>query len=68
MVIRMFDTLGYVLSPGRPLCERSGPTFIEVSQNAYLSYQAFGLPLIYQFTTMFVLQPDVPVSISIYVE
>ena len=33
--------------PGWPLCKRPGMTLIEVSQHAYLPYQAFGLSLIY---------------------
>ena len=45
-VIKMINTPGHVLSPGWPLCKRSGLTLIEVSQHAYSSYQAFSLPFI----------------------
>ena len=46
-VIKMINTPGHVLSPGWPLCKRSGLTLIEVSQHAYSSYQAFSLPFIF---------------------
>ena len=46
-VIRMINTPGHVLSPGWPLCKRSGLTLIEVSQHAYSSYQASSLPFIF---------------------
>ena len=45
-VIKIINTPGHVLSPGWPLCKRSGLTLIEVSQHAYSSYQAFSLPFI----------------------
>ena len=43
----MINTPGHVLSPGWPLCKRSGLTLIEVSQHAYSSYQASSLPFIF---------------------
>ena len=43
-VIKMINTPGHVLSPGWPLCKRSGLTLIEGSQHAYSSYQASSLP------------------------
>ena len=46
-VIKMINTPGHVLSPGWPLCKRSGLTLIEVSQHAYSSYQASSLPFIF---------------------
>ena len=46
-VIKVINTPGHVLSPGWPLCKRSGLTLIEVSQHAYSSYQAFSLPFIF---------------------
>ena len=46
-VIKMINTPGHVLSPGWPLCKRSGLSLIEVSQHAYSSYQAFSLPFIF---------------------
>ena len=46
-VIKMINTRGHVLSPGWPLCKRSGLTLIEVSQHAYSSYQVFSLPFIF---------------------
>ena len=46
-VIKIINTPGHVLSPGWPLCKRSGLTLIEVSQHAYSSYQAFSLPFIF---------------------
>ena len=64
-VIIMINTPGHVLSPGWPLCTRSGLTLIEVSQHAYSSYQAFSLLFIF---TMLFLQPDVTDLISIDVE
>ena len=46
-VIKMINTPGHVLSPGWPLCKRSGLTLIEVSQHGYSSYQASSLPFIF---------------------
>ena len=46
-VIKMINTPGHVLSPGWPLCKRSGLTLIKVSQHAYSSYQASSLPFIF---------------------
>ena len=48
IVIKMINTPGHVLSPGGPLCKRSGLTLIEVSQHAYSLYQAFSLPSIFR--------------------
>ena len=44
----------------------SGQTLMKVSQHAYLSYQAFSLPLIFHHINF--LQPDVTYLISIAVE
>ena len=51
IVFRMINTPGHVLSSGWPLCKRSGLTLIEVSQHAYLSYQAL---VYFWFTTMLI--------------
>ena len=62
----MINTPGHVLSSGWPLCKLSGMTLLEVSQHAYLSYQAFSLFFIYHHVDFF--QPDVIGVISIDVE
>ena len=47
IVVSMINTPVHVLSSGWPLCKRSDLTLIEVSEHAYLSYQAFSLFLVY---------------------
>ena len=46
-VNKMINIPGHVLSPGWPLCKRSGLTLIKVSQHAYSSYQASSLLFIF---------------------
>ena len=60
----MINTPARVLSLGWLLCKWSGLTLIEVSQHAYLSYQAFSV--FYHHVDF--LQPDVIDVISIDVE